>query len=411
MASVELLDELRGQLRSLDVLTARDVLALWRQLDPTDARTTTNVLVAQIPDITTAYGEIAAHVAADFYDETRSQAAIGSTFRAEPASPAARAAVEASIRYAVGPIWSGTPNPTMALKNLSATVRRHVRNPARTTILANTHTDPARPRWARIIHADSCPFCKMLASRGAVYAERTVHFHAHDACTCDAAPIYNDTDLPERNRELADEWETVTAGADSPEDARRRWNEHQNTKTTAEGAGGSGGRRPPSVPTPGAPDPERMPFGDAVAAWTDTTGFPLVHMAAQRILESGVVGDEWADQAAVALLEAFDRSATPGPVLHWGLDPSQAMRFAALRPGDVLWLSLTGMSRAAAVAELFSRESKFIVSVESGARSLSIAQWSEYPLEQESLILGNFRVVRSDVRYDRSQLWISPLSE
>lgn len=92
--------------------------------------------------------------------------------------------------------------------------------------------------YARVIDADPCPFCAMLASRGPVYrsdafAASTAlfsgdgRFKVHDGCGCTLEPIYGRraTDLPAESSELAAEWAEIAAGQPDPWGAWRRWRE------------------------------------------------------------------------------------------------------------------------------------------------------------------------------------------
>lgn len=184
-------------------LAYRDLLAFWNTLDPSDPVACVRALEEFLPDLIQAYGEIGASIAADFYDELRAQ------------SPAARAAyatvlgdavpieaIRASTRWAVGPLF--VPSDTFAeqtLSNVVAMTQRHIQAHGRRTIEANVERDPARARFARVPSGkETCPFCLVMASRGAVYASEasaggTDKYHDH--CDCVPTPVWDDSDLPE----------------------------------------------------------------------------------------------------------------------------------------------------------------------------------------------------------------------
>lgn len=46
-------------------------------------------------------------------------------------------------------------------------------------------------RWKRVLSANPCAFCRMLAGRGAVYSEGTASFLSHDHCSCTAEPEFS----------------------------------------------------------------------------------------------------------------------------------------------------------------------------------------------------------------------------
>lgn len=73
---------------------------------------------------------------------------------------------------------------------------RNVKAGGRATIVENVRRDPMRPRFARVPSGRPCPFCLMLASRGAVYASAETaggegHDY-HDHCGCEPVPMWGD---------------------------------------------------------------------------------------------------------------------------------------------------------------------------------------------------------------------------
>lgn len=92
--------------------------------------------------------------------------------------------------------------------------------------------------YARVVDPDPCPFCAMLASRGAVYRSDSFassnalftgdnQFKVHDGCGCTLEPIYGDRvkNLPPESNELARQWAEVAAGQPDPWAAWRRYRE------------------------------------------------------------------------------------------------------------------------------------------------------------------------------------------
>lgn len=104
--------------------------------------------------------------------------------------------------------------------------------------------------YARVVDADPCAFCAMLASRGVSYTGllddgaglyRTDSFVAsnarfsgggrfkvHDNCDCTLEPVYKvdgKVRLPGNGDELAREWARIASGADDPINTWRRWRE------------------------------------------------------------------------------------------------------------------------------------------------------------------------------------------
>lgn len=226
MASAQLLAEQRAALDSINRLALAEVVDLWRLVDVADAEAAKTLLLAEVPFVIASYGEMAADLSADLYDEIRAEAAAVGRFRARPASPAPTEQVEALVRWSVGPLFSGEPDGQLALSKLAGGTTRLTLAPARQTTIDNTRTDPARPRWARRPSQRACSFCLMLASRGAVYTDAAPYFEAHDYCKCSAVQVYENQDPPEENQRLQREWRDVTRGARSSEQARQAWAEH-----------------------------------------------------------------------------------------------------------------------------------------------------------------------------------------
>lgn len=104
--------------------------------------------------------------------------------------------------------------------------------------------------YARVVDADPCPFCAMLASRGLYFAGKEEagallyrsdafgdanarfigdgRFKVHDHCECTMEPVYRvdgKINLPGNGNQLAKEWAEVASGQDDPEAAWRRWRE------------------------------------------------------------------------------------------------------------------------------------------------------------------------------------------
>ena len=100
----------------------------------------------------------------------------------------------------------------------AATAMRHVLNGGRETIVNTVRAARRAAGWARTTSGRACHFCSMLASRGAVYRERSVDFEAHDHCSCGAEPIYrDDAALPPGNERLRDLWQESTRGLSGAE--------------------------------------------------------------------------------------------------------------------------------------------------------------------------------------------------
>lgn len=119
-------------------------------------------VIAAFPELVAQYASLAGDLASEWYDE----AAPTLAFQATPAPlpPMEKWAATASWAMHVGDAAS-------SLGLLAGSAQRGVFNQYRTTIIANANAEGAA--WARHASANACPFCRMLATRGAVYASES----------------------------------------------------------------------------------------------------------------------------------------------------------------------------------------------------------------------------------------------
>lgn len=205
-------------LASVRALAVRDLRRVWKSIDPTNMTQHYDDLLAAVSDIVAAYGEVSAVASAEFYD-----AVAAGTGRALPPAELAAIApaeqIETMLRAALGPLWADTPQSAVALTRLEGGVTRLSLLPGRETIFRSAKRDGAK--YAIVPQGKTCAFCLMLASRGAVYTDRQPHYHDH--CDCACVPVFRDDDLPQINRELADEWKNATKGQVNQRAAWRRY--------------------------------------------------------------------------------------------------------------------------------------------------------------------------------------------
>lgn len=185
--------------RDVRALALRDLRAFFAVLssDSVDAR---DALERFVPLLVQQYGEIAATVAADFFDELREAAPVRESFRAVMADPVPVEQAEASTRWAVAPLFADVPDRLATFGRLAQVVDRLSLQPGRDTIARSVVRDPANARWARVPVGKTCAFCLVLASRGAVYVSEESaggHRKFHGDCDCTPTPVWSDEDLPE----------------------------------------------------------------------------------------------------------------------------------------------------------------------------------------------------------------------
>lgn len=219
MATAADVAAIRATQRDLVTLALAELAQWWQEFT---ASLTGDVPVSQIETVTAElverYGDAAAVAAADWYDELREAAGAPGRFRAVMADPAPPEQAAAVARWAADPLFAAEPDQDAALRHLAGGVQRLVLQPARETIANSVDRDPADARWARVPSgATTCAFCRLLASRGAVYhSEETAGGLAnsyHSKCDCVPTPIWPGESEPYDVDALLEEYTAARAQA------------------------------------------------------------------------------------------------------------------------------------------------------------------------------------------------------
>lgn len=180
--------ELRRAQADLARLAANDMAAMWRQVsNAVEARTALRDI---LPDLIRTYGQAAASLAADWYDEARTVAGVGGAFTALPADLGDAGADALAL-------WASEHGTDVeSIRALTeGGMQRRINNYSRETVMGSALADPAADGWQRV-GVGACPFCAMLIGRGAVYSESTADFASHDFCNCAAVPAFKGEPRP-----------------------------------------------------------------------------------------------------------------------------------------------------------------------------------------------------------------------
>ena len=168
----------------------KDLAKFWARMNLSKVDAATNALADFVPLLTRRYGDIAATVAADWYESLRGDAKVkGAKYRALAADPVAEEVSRQSVKSASVFLW--TPDPDATLRALTGTVGRHVLQAGRDTITTNAVRDPKARGWQRVGSGKTCEWCQMMIGRGAVYTEASVSFEAHNRDQCGAEPVWS----------------------------------------------------------------------------------------------------------------------------------------------------------------------------------------------------------------------------
>ena len=151
------------------------------------------------PELVTTFGDVSALLAADFYDMLRDVPPSAASFQAAFAQPIDPGKAQGAARWAVGALFDEDA-PRFQSQILGAAQRLVVQR-GRDTLVDNSARDPVRTAFARIPSgADTCRFCIMTASRGAVYGDAVSAGEMneyHDNCHCTVIPVRRRSDFPD----------------------------------------------------------------------------------------------------------------------------------------------------------------------------------------------------------------------
>lgn len=172
----------RQAVADLNRLAANDLQRLLGDL--TTAGSVREALRDVLPLLVQRYGQAAATLAANAYDDMRDEAAVAKRFTAIPAE-VTKTGTDALIGWAAGEATDDQAFQSLVLGG----VQRRIAKFDRLTIMQSSIADPSARGWQRV-GVGECDFCRLLLGRGAVYSEDTADFQAHDHCGCTAEPAF-----------------------------------------------------------------------------------------------------------------------------------------------------------------------------------------------------------------------------
>jgi hypothetical protein len=184
-------------------LLVRDVRGMRRLILPQRLRESVPDWLAAMNAVVAQYARVSAALAADFYDGQREAAGVPGAFTVPLADPPPEQQTEESLRWAVKDLWPREPKEAtpaqlqpmdvrlmQAEKKAELVAQKLVADTGRGTVREAVRQDRQATAWARSAARGACAFCKLLASRGAVFKEDTADFRAHDGCHCGVIPVF-----------------------------------------------------------------------------------------------------------------------------------------------------------------------------------------------------------------------------
>jgi hypothetical protein len=149
-------DNFKKLLITLSAKAADSITSLWNQFADTDPQTRWNALEMAYPAIIDPFMAASGTLAAEWYSSLDPTA----DFAVEVAPPVNRDALAANVNWAL--------TQTDVLSALVGSSERQIFNSSRETIFSNVEREGIK--YARHASANACAFCRLLATRGGVYA-------------------------------------------------------------------------------------------------------------------------------------------------------------------------------------------------------------------------------------------------
>lgn len=186
-------------------MLTRDVRGLRRLIIPSRLEESVPTWIEAVRALIEQYGAASSSLSADYYEAERIAAAVTGRFTVPLAESPPDEQVDNSLRWATKDIWERDPDDPatteaqqqplevrlqQAEKKAEAVAQKLVADQGRGTVQEAVRQDRQATAWARAAALGACSFCKLLASRGAVYKQDTAKFRSHDGCHCGVVPVF-----------------------------------------------------------------------------------------------------------------------------------------------------------------------------------------------------------------------------
>jgi len=198
-------------------LLLRDLRGVRRLINPARLQASVPPWIEAVAAIVARYSEVSATLAADFYDGERNAAGTPGAFTVPLADPPPGEQVDNSMWWATKDLWRreeaaatvAQQEPldvrlNAAMAKADAATQKLVADRGRVTLRQAVNQDAGAVAYARAAALGACAFCRLMASRGAVYKNaQTAGGDAnelfsgdasvakfHDGCHCAIVPVF-----------------------------------------------------------------------------------------------------------------------------------------------------------------------------------------------------------------------------
>lgn len=132
------------------------------------------------------YGSASVSLNSDYYDDARTDAGIPGVYRVPDVEPLAPERVSGALSAALD-----VP-PDLAQSSVEGYADLLVTSIGKDALIAAITGDKTAQKWARVTSPGACAFCRMLATRGAVYkTDATASFVPHPKCHCTIEAVFH----------------------------------------------------------------------------------------------------------------------------------------------------------------------------------------------------------------------------
>jgi len=222
-AASRLTVEYRAEQLALRAGSIRNLMLLWKAVDPTRLGDTIDVFSHAAALLTSQGFDQSAALGEQYFTAFRGAENVRG--RAPRIGLPAKPSLAKTQGLLRGSALSGIINARRSgaslqiassngLVNVIGTMAKLILSGGNNTVLNGVQADRQATGWARVTSSGACAFCRMLSSRGAVYrSERSAGFEPHDHCACTAEPIYGAATPLDQSKEHRNEYQIAQAWA------------------------------------------------------------------------------------------------------------------------------------------------------------------------------------------------------
>jgi hypothetical protein len=190
---------LTADLETLVGLALADLGPLWT-LTATDLA---EAIGDVVPGVVDTWALASSSLAANWYDDQREMADVSGRFAAITA-PLEGLGADALAGWGRELLVAPEPDIAGARFRIEGGLQKRIVNSANQTITGSAERDPAARGYQRTTRGGACDFCRMVASRGAVYTRSSARFACHEHCFCGAVPAWGGRELPMKSYKRSD---------------------------------------------------------------------------------------------------------------------------------------------------------------------------------------------------------------